>query len=93
MKKSTGRTLVAIAIADDLVGEIEFLRIEPPVFDDMLLVDETDLVDLTDSVGDTATASVPSGTGGWRIALEETGEKTLAETSRQLEAAFGISGR
>jgi type IV pilus assembly protein PilY1 len=43
------------------------------------IVDETDLVDLTDSVGDTATASVPIGTGGWRIALEETGEKTLAE--------------
>jgi type IV pilus assembly protein PilY1 len=44
------------------------------------IVNETDLVDLTDTVGDTASTSVPIGTGGWRIALQETGEKVLAES-------------
>jgi len=48
------------------------------------IVREEDLVDLTDQVGDTATASVPvpypNNAVGWRIALEDTGEKVLAES-------------
>jgi type IV pilus assembly protein PilY1 len=48
------------------------------------IVLEDDLVDLTNTVGATATTSVPvgvpNGSVGWRIALEETGEKTLVES-------------
>src|SRR5580704_375574 len=37
-KKSAGGALIAVAVADDLVGEIEFLAIEPPVLLDVFLV-------------------------------------------------------
>jgi type IV pilus assembly protein PilY1 len=43
------------------------------------IVYEEDLVDLTEIVGDTATAAVPIGTTGWKLALENDGEKALAE--------------
>jgi type IV pilus assembly protein PilY1 len=46
------------------------------------VIDEDDLVDLTDTVGADATTAVPVGPGGavgWRIAMEEEGEKVLAE--------------
>ena len=48
------------------------------------VVTEDDLEDLTSTVGDTATTQVavgfPNGSPGWRILLEETGEKVLAES-------------
>src|SRR3984957_689337 len=37
-KKSAGRAFVAVAVTDDLVGEIEFLAVEAPVLLDVLLV-------------------------------------------------------
>lgn len=47
-------------------------------------VEEGDLADLTDIVGADATAAVPvaipGGSPGWRLQLEEEGEKTLAES-------------
>jgi len=47
------------------------------------IIVEGDLEDLTSTVGASATTSVPVGAGasrGWRIALEEEGEKVLAES-------------
>ncbi len=37
-KEAAGRPPIAVAVADDLVGEIEFLRVEPAVLLDMRLV-------------------------------------------------------
>jgi len=56
------------------------------------VVQEGDLVDLTDVVGATATASVPvavpGGTAGWKLELRVTGEKTLAESRTFQENVF-----
>jgi type IV pilus assembly protein PilY1 len=43
------------------------------------IVREEDLDDLTDLVGDDATAAVPIGASGWKLEMEEDGEKVLAE--------------
>ena len=53
---------------------------------------EEDLKDLTDIVGDDATAAVPvavpGGVVGWKILLEETGEKVLAEARTFQDSVF-----
>jgi type IV pilus assembly protein PilY1 len=56
------------------------------------IVREGDLKDLTDVVGDDATAAVPvaipGGVAGWRIRLKETGEKVLAEARTFQDSVF-----
>ncbi len=56
------------------------------------ILTEDDLADLTDVVGAAATAAVPvavpAGAAGWRIQLEEEGEKVLAESRTFQENVF-----
>jgi type IV pilus assembly protein PilY1 len=58
-------------------------------------VHEEDLTDLTDVVGVDATAAVPvaipGGVAGWRILLEEPGEKVLAEARTFQDSVFFTS--
>jgi type IV pilus assembly protein PilY1 len=53
---------------------------DPPVGPCQQTVTEDDLVDLTNTVGAAATVAVPIGSPGWKLDLQNDGEKVLAES-------------